>query len=338
MTYVMSFVNFLGIHMKFVALLAGISALYMLLVKLNIVESVGFWQMIKKALVERFHRSSAERDTPIESSGEYYDVPLKIDLDVYDSDSVNRAKKDIEMLQGYLDLTDDEDSISKIHDTIEKLQISIDEYEQEGAFEAIPTKTYSVDGIPIVIAYRDSKGFLSNRTVEVSEYDGIYMSGYCRLRGERRTFRVDRIISASDGETGESISDLSAYIEEKYINSPRYVIDKAFDEYHDLLRVLIFVVKADGRYTKKEKEIVRGLLLRLIGSDKINEKDIDKMMSSVDIPSLHAFKTAVGRLAKVKDSEGYSLVEVAEQIVSTHKTPHPQEEFAVQYIKKRFQI
>lgn len=38
---------------------------------------------------------------------------------------------------------------------------------------------------------------VSEREVEIYRWDGIYIDAYCRLRNEPRTFRVDRILSAT---------------------------------------------------------------------------------------------------------------------------------------------
>jgi len=55
------------------------------------------------------------------------------------------------------------------------------------------------------LSYRDRNGEISEREVEPTAFlagrHGWYMAGWCRLRGEARVFRLDRILAAT--ETGE---------------------------------------------------------------------------------------------------------------------------------------
>lgn len=206
----------------------------------------------------------------------------------------------------------------------------------EEAYYQEPGETYAFEDMPVTIHYKDAKGDITNRTIMVKEYDGVYLTGHCMMRNARRSFRVDRIIDAADGTTGEIIEDLSSYMEDKYKNSPSAAMDNAFNEYYDLLRVLLYVVKADERYTAKEKVIVRDLLRSLINHNSVSDKQLDKMMTWIDLPTLHAFKVAVGRLSKAKANAGYDLVQIVEDIINTKKTVHPNEAFALEYIKKRF--
>ena len=55
------------------------------------------------------------------------------------------------------------------------------------------------------ISYQDKEGAFTEREVEplmfLSGQHGWYLYGWCRLRGDVRAFRVDRIVGAA--ETGE---------------------------------------------------------------------------------------------------------------------------------------
>lgn len=72
--------------------------------------------------------------------------------------------------------------------------------------------------IPVLLKYRDADRSISERVVLVDTFDvreenGVpvaltHLRGVCTLRHARRTFRVDRIVSAADPETGEIIADL----------------------------------------------------------------------------------------------------------------------------------
>jgi len=283
--------------------------------------------------IKSMKKGFSKKATVKESSSE--DIRLNYNLDIYDDETLEQAYDDLNELESYLDITSDKTSINAINDGIEKLSDAIDEYEQpEESTCSEAHETITLDNHKVILHYKDFQGNISNRVVDVKEYDGAYLSGYCNLRHSSRTFRVDRIIDISDAETGELITDMKAYFIEKYKSSPMFELDKIFNDYFDLLRVLLYVVKADGRYTVKEKAIVRDLL-RSFSTNEVSDKQLDKLMSWVEIPTLHAFKMAVGRISKIKNSINYDLVKIAEDIIGTRGSIHPNEAFALEYIKKR---
>lgn len=71
----------------------------------------------------------------------------------------------------------------------------------------------------VEIDYQDANGDATRRLVNITAYgDGeqhSYFRGYCNLRREPRTFRIDRVDQAVDAETGEIIDDLYLYLEER---------------------------------------------------------------------------------------------------------------------------
>lgn len=270
------------------------------------------------------------------SSNSGSEIELTVSLDVYDEASRSKAEENITKLEDYLILNLTDDTETAIYEAVDKLQTAIDDYDdkQFDNVEAIPAIT--LDSIPVTIHYRDSKGNITNRTVIVKEFDGLYMSGYCDKSKGYRTFRADRIIDAADGNTGELINDLNTFFEKIYDGSPASKLDELYSDHYDLLRVLIYVVKADGQYTAKEKVVVRYLLRSVVNDDAIDDKQIDKMMSYVDTPTLHSFKIAVGKIANSEQKESYALVKTIEDIIATQKTAHPNEQFALDYIKQRF--
>ncbi len=74
-----------------------------------------------------------------------------------------------------------------------------------------------LDKRDIAFSYRDASGILSDREVTVervneSIYGPVYFSGFCYLRMEDRTFRVDRIVDqVTHIETGETFSPESYF-------------------------------------------------------------------------------------------------------------------------------
>lgn len=72
------------------------------------------------------------------------------------------------------------------------------------------------------IRYTDSEGKISERRIsDIKLHDPGYISAYCHERREGRTFKISRIVSAINFETGEIIEDLYAYLGVKAPPSPR---------------------------------------------------------------------------------------------------------------------
>jgi hypothetical protein len=65
----------------------------------------------------------------------------------------------------------------------------------------------------LLIRYADSAGNTSERRIsDIEPEDPGYIGAFCHERQEGRTFKVSRIVSAIDAETGEVIEDLYSYL------------------------------------------------------------------------------------------------------------------------------
>ncbi len=69
------------------------------------------------------------------------------------------------------------------------------------------------------IRYKDRNGQVTRRDIDVTQFGNeIYggsMYAYCHLRKDYRTFRFDRVISATDRTTGEFINNIGRWLNEK---------------------------------------------------------------------------------------------------------------------------
>lgn len=61
--------------------------------------------------------------------------------------------------------------------------------------------------------YLDAKGVPSRRMVALISYGPLGIRAHCRLRGEVRTFRYDRVVNCVAADTGEYI-DLAKTLKE----------------------------------------------------------------------------------------------------------------------------
>lgn len=186
--------------------------------------------------------------------------------------------------------------------------------------------------------YRDAAGARTTRTVQVQRFGQsngqTYIFGHCELAQAWRTFRADRIIDCVDEATGEFV-DATQRLEAIYEASPERAKDALREAEYDVLRILLYVGKADGRLMAAEKRVIREVCVALTGDDRLTDAMIDRLLSELDVPTLQAFRMAVGRLLKRGEEAANQILNAARRIVQTQKTVHPAEQEAIDYIQDR---
>lgn len=187
--------------------------------------------------------------------------------------------------------------------------------------------------------YIDAEGRNSQRTISIQEYNGgAYLRGFCELRYDFRTFRIDRINQCIDTETGDIVYNIPDYLLQKYRSSLRAILDKIFPQITDILKVLLYISKADGRFTEDENELVRGTVKRAIKDTRLTEKDITSMISKLDIPTLHGFKIAVGKIGRKSIKNLEITYIISRKIAESDKEIHPAEQESLDYIQKKLEV
>lgn len=73
-------------------------------------------------------------------------------------------------------------------------------------------KTFDNKDADIEIVYEKENGEISKRKVKVDKVDDKYLYGYCFLRNNDRTFRLDRIQKLTDLETNKTLTDTNEII------------------------------------------------------------------------------------------------------------------------------
>lgn len=220
----------------------------------------------------------------------------------------------------------------------ERYTNNIDKDEWEGSFwevvQPIPAKA------KLRLDYIDGAGKKSERTVDVRQYGAFGNStliiGHCLLRDATRTFRTDRIQKCVDEDTGELVTDVAAYLKKKYDESPERSRDALLEDEYDALRVLLYVGKADGQLRVAEKTIIRETCVAMSNDSRLTDKTIDELFLNMSVPTLQAFKLAIGRIAKREPSTRTVVMSAAEKMVGTQKVIHQAEQEALDYMRKRF--
>lgn len=189
------------------------------------------------------------------------------------------------------------------------------------------------------IKYRDSADKITERTVDVRQFDSDgsngLLIGHCKLRNATRTFKMNRIVACVDAETGEIISNVFDFLNAKYSTSPEASRDRLREEEYDVLRILLYVSKADGQLRAAERVVMRDTCRKLSGDSRMTDKMIDDMFGYLEAPSIHAFKLAVGRVANKPSIVKAVIVNASQSIVETQKEIHPAEQEALDYLNRK---
>jgi len=214
----------------------------------------------------------------------------------------------------------------------------VDRDEWEGSFwevqQPVPVRAR------LRLRYVDGAGSKTDRSVEVRQFGGLdgttLLIGRCLLRNATRTFRTDRILECVDEETGEVISDVRSYLTRKYQGSPERSRDALLEGEYDTLRILLYVGKADGQLRAAEKAIIRDACVAIAKDSRLTPESIGELLASMQVPTLHAFKMAVGRLASRDQSSRSLVLDASRRIVGTQKTIKPAEQEALEYMREQF--
>lgn len=193
--------------------------------------------------------------------------------------------------------------------------------------------------VVVLIDYTDANGLSTNRTVTVRQFDTDHLGGmfigHCHLRNATRTFRADRIKTCVDSETGESISDVMAFLAHRYEKSPESSARKLKETEYDTLRVLLYVGRSDGQFRQAERQIYLDVCQTISADSRLTREIVDRLIENLDDLSITAFKQAVTRLTKKSPETQALVLDAAQRMIATQKTVHGAEQEAIDYMKKR---
>lgn len=204
----------------------------------------------------------------------------------------------------------------------------------EGSFWEAP-RNQGVAAL-IRLKYVDGQGSQTERDVEVRAFDptspSSLMIGFCRLRQSVRTFRFDRVMRATDLETGEVIQHLQSWLMERYRASPKGAAEHLLDGHMDMLKVLLYMAKADGRMMAAEVKVIAEFAAKVSGQDGLTPEVVKLALNRLDTPSLHGFKVAFGRVRKATPGLLPGLVTAAQGVVDTQASAHDNEVQALAWL------
>ncbi|MEY2892674.1 MAG: hypothetical protein RJA98_2582 [Pseudomonadota bacterium] len=156
------------------------------------------------------------------------------------------------------------------------------------------------------------------------------------MRRAMRTFRMDRVLEAVDLETGEVLPDIRAWLADKSMNGVEAAAQTLMDKHHGLLAILLYVGRADGRFTKAEKLVVADLAREITGDSRLDDQFITELVSEIDLPTIPGFQRAVKQMARQAPEYRARVILAAERIVATQKTASAEEQGALDFMRAAF--
>lgn len=189
--------------------------------------------------------------------------------------------------------------------------------------------------------YVDRNGQETSRKVDIQSIatngrDDYIVVGYCWLRFGRRTFRTSAISSCVDNETGEVISDIVEFLREKYVTTPQAALDSLERERVDVLKVLLFVAKADDRMTAAERAIMLSCCRQITNDERITASEVERLFRGIPIPTLSAFKRAALDIHKNSSIRSQVVFVAVRDMVATDKRTTERERDAIEFLARRW--
>ena len=189
--------------------------------------------------------------------------------------------------------------------------------------------------------YVDRKDQETSRKVDIQSIatngrDDHIVVGYCWLRFGRRTFRASAISSCVDDETGEVIPDIVEFLREKYVTTPQAALDSLERERVDVLKVLLFVAKADDRMTAAERAIMLSCCKQITNEERITASEVDRLFRAIPLPTLSAFKRAALNIHRNSSIHSQVVFAAVRDMIATDKRTTERERDAIEFLARRW--
>ena len=186
--------------------------------------------------------------------------------------------------------------------------------------------------------YVDGNGNATKRTADLRAFEvhnpiGLVI-GHCHLRNATRSFRFDRMRHVVDATTGELLPNLQAELTRDWECSPAPAIEAIFTQHKDVLRMLMYMAKADGAVRAKEVAVIANFCRELTGEARLDVSMVKEFLSFVDVPTTRAFVIAYNRLRREQPDMAKKTADACRAIVAAEKNVHPSEAAALEILDK----
>lgn len=183
------------------------------------------------------------------------------------------------------------------------------------------------------LKYADANDRQTERTVNIRAFESVGRTGlafgHCHLRNATRTFRFDRMRQVVDADTGEIIPDLQKHLNDEWQASPQSAMDKLYEQHHDVLKMMLYMAKADGSVRAAELDVIAKSCVDITQDNRITLAMIKDMLKTVDVVSITTFVRTYNKLRRERPDAAVLAAAACRAIVATQKTIHPNEQAAL---------
>ena len=198
-------------------------------------------------------------------------------------------------------------------------------YETQEEYETIDILESGFSGFPeFKISYLTANGEPSNRVISLKSIslreNKVYLNAFCHLRKEDRMFLTDRIQRLE--YENEVISDPVKYFYNIFKNSDAYDLQNFAKKKADVLKLFIFLVKADGKMTKAEVDVLIEYLRKHKPLAPVGTADY--IIRNIPVISISQFQGLIKEFKK-ETADNEDILEYYKKLYELKKTPDPLE-------------
>lgn len=189
--------------------------------------------------------------------------------------------------------------------------------------------------------YSSRKEQETNRKIDVTGFDDLYLEGYCHLRNEERTFNIEYISSCVDADSGEPIVNIQYFLREKLKDYNCKDTDDTLNKLlvldRDFLLVIVYIARLSHQLRPSKKTIIAEACRQLTGDKMLNEEYFAFLSNGAHFFNTRAeFESSVIVLSRNKNRYKDILIEAATKLTKIPKKGAEQELEALRYIQSEF--
>ncbi len=187
----------------------------------------------------------------------------------------------------------------------------------------------------IRLKYRKTNDNITERTFDIEAFsrgqEGYHVHGFCHKKKKHITLSSLGFIDPIDIETGEAISDIKSYLEEKYATTTNHKEDLLFDKYGWAIYSLVYLSATSGSTQKNERDIIMTFIKSLDGFSELNDQWIDATIKNIYRPGKMEIRKWI-KMAFVNGENVQLIIPAIEKLASLHKNDNLEFKSFVKYL------
>lgn len=165
----------------------------------------------------------------------------------------------------------------------------------------------------------------------------LYLKAFCPIHNMEHSFTASELSNIVDRETGEYITDLGQYLKDRYAMTPEGIEADLLRNYPEIVKVMFYLIKADGKIQAAEKDIFLNMMQTLTNNKTISFEGIERLLKRHPLVATGSFQYAVRCLKSQPRGYRKLIVSSVEQLYAKRKTLVDLETKALAYIQKTLQ-